>query len=137
MKSTKTISDLVQDLNQQTLLVEEAEIKIRQLRAQLLEIMEENKADKIETPYGKATVVESRSLDFSDFEEVNAAKELLSKLKEKLSDQAPVTISKALRFFANRGYAAPEVKKSPEKKTVKMYKAGRTTRRRSSALLGS
>lgn len=110
MKVTKAVSELVKALNQQTLIAEQARAKMEELRGELLGIMLEENADKIETPYGKAQIVESRSYDFSGFQEISATKALLDSLKAKAQADAPCSTSTSLRFFANRAFEVPEVK---------------------------
>jgi hypothetical protein len=110
MKVSKEVTNLVKALNQQTLIAEAAKVKMEELRGELLGYLLEEGVEKVETRFGRAQIVESKSYDFSSFQEIAATKALLDSLKSKAQSEAPCTTSSSLRFFANRAFQVPEIK---------------------------
>jgi hypothetical protein len=110
MKVSKEVTNLVKALNQQTLIAEAAKVKMEELRGELLGHLLEEGVEKVVTRFGSAQIVESKSYDFSGFQEISATKDLLDALKKKAQAEAPCTTSSSLRFFANRAFQVPEIK---------------------------
>ncbi len=110
MALSKKLNTLIKELNRQTLIAEAAEEKARELKAQVLALLNEEGATKVETAYGKANVIEMRCFDYSGFPQIEEAKSLIKTLKEQAETTAPFTVNRTLRFNPNRGYAVPEPK---------------------------
>ena len=109
MKVTKEIKNLVNELNKQTLIVEQARARMEELRGQLLGIMLEEGVKSLETPFGKANVIQSKTYDFSEYSELSTTKALYDSLRAKAQETAPFVENSTLRFNPNRAYEVPEV----------------------------
>jgi hypothetical protein len=148
MKPNQILDELVRNLNKHVLLIEAAEAKVKELREKILGRMLEEDLTNVETAYGRVQTITSRSYDFSDFPEVEAAKSLWDNLKKKAQETAPVERKTTLRFFPERHLqSTPPVERPVKAEKVheivsiirhieppKRMGTGRRVRKRSSAM---
>jgi hypothetical protein len=110
MNTPKTVAQLVEAINKQTLIQEAAKAKADELKAELLEALKAEGVTKAETQHGKAVIIETHDFDLAGFPEVAQAKAAFDSAKKDAQALAPFTLKQSLRFTPNRGFEVPAQK---------------------------
>jgi hypothetical protein len=103
VKNTKKIEALIKELNHQIQIKEAAEARADEIKAEVLQFLQEVGETKVEAEHGVATLVVLKKFDFSEFPQVAEAKKLAKMTEEEAKELAPFTSNATLRFSPNRG----------------------------------